>query len=64
MLSDRGYVISEMQKQMTLEQFQDYIRDEINPREKLLKLFAHNDNPEDRIFAFFSDKEKLKVDDV
>lgn len=57
MLRDRKYVVSQADLDMTMDVFIEENRDKL--RSNLFIVTARIDNPEDRIFVFFPDDDKL-----
>lgn len=60
MLNERGYLLTQEDMSMTIEQFKEKFGDN-PPRDRLTVLASKKDNPSDQIFVFWADEEKLGV---
>ena len=66
MLRDRGYVVSEADLSMTLEEFQERFEDsEEKPLRQQLPIYTKmRDDPEQNIYVFFLEGDKVGVERV
>ncbi|VDP22098.1 unnamed protein product [Soboliphyme baturini] len=65
MCHDRGYLVTQMELDQTLEQFKQQFGDapsERRPaRSDLTILVAHNDDPTDQAFVFFPEEKRIGI---